>query len=600
MLKPLRLPALLAAIAACMFFVNLGATHLWDVDEAIFSQAAKEMYLRGDLVTPYFNGQVFPDKPAMMYWLMISAYEVFGTTEFAARFWSAVFGIGSVLLTYRLGRLAFSPSVAFWSGLILATSLNFNIIARAATPDAFLTFFCTLAMLLFVAATAKARPQSGQGNERNAPWAGQTRFEPSWWGWCTVYAAMGAAVLTKGPIGVVLPTASIGLFLLVVRAHHAPTVEGTGWKVALVNLGRWLAGVLAPLHVLRTIWSMRPLTALAMVLLVAGPWYALVGMATDGEWLAGFFGVHNFGRFAHAMDDHSGPIFYYLIAIAIGFFPWSVFASPTLLQMRTQVREGHPWRPGYALAGSWIAVWVGFFSLAGTKLPSYIIPAYPALALLTACFVAQWIHEPAAVPRLFTRLAWGCVALVGVGLVIALPIAAHLVLEDEWFLGALGAIPLAAAIVGWIYSERQQARRSAWTMAAAGAAMWIAMLGFLAPYVDRYQDGPAFAERIAADTAGRPAAVKAFRHFRPSHVYYTDTTVEKIDSPEQVGEFFAAHPADAFVITNEGQFKKLHGQLPADVVVLESRRQIGQDEHVLLLGRDRADVASRPSPGESR
>ncbi len=165
---------LLAAIAGLMFFVNLGATHLWDVDEAIFSQAAREMYERGDLVTPYFNGEVFPDKPAMMYWLMASAYEVFGTTEFAARFWSAAFGVGSVLLVYRLGRLMFSPTVAFWAGLILATTLNFNIIARAATPDAFLTFFSALAMLVFVSATAKARTQSGEPNERNAPWAGQT------------------------------------------------------------------------------------------------------------------------------------------------------------------------------------------------------------------------------------------------------------------------------------------------------------------------------------------------------------------------------------------------------------------------------------------
>ena len=131
MLARLRHQLVLAAIAGAMYFVNLGATHLWDVDEAIFSQAAKEMHARGDAVVPYFNGQVFPDKPALMYWLMIGAYELFGPTEFAARFWSAVFGIGSVLLTYQLGRLVFSPRVAFWSGLILATSLNFNVIARA-------------------------------------------------------------------------------------------------------------------------------------------------------------------------------------------------------------------------------------------------------------------------------------------------------------------------------------------------------------------------------------------------------------------------------------------------------------------------------------
>src|SRR5262249_50824356 len=158
--------------------------------------------------------------------------------------------------------------------------------------------------------------------------------------------------------------------------------------------------------------------------------------------------------------------------IAIGFFPWSVWASPTILLMRRQFREHHPWRPGYIFACSWIAVWVGFFSLASTKLPSYIIPAYPAIALLAGSFVASWIREPAALPRLFPRLAWGCVALVGVGFIIALPIAAYLLLENEWFLGAVGLIPLIAAIVGWYYSERLQPRYAAATMAAAGTIMW--------------------------------------------------------------------------------------------------------------------------------
>ena len=97
--KSMRHPMLLAVIAAFVFFTNLGAAHLWDVDEAIFAAAAKEMLARGDHMVPYFNGEVFTHKPAMMYWFMIAAYEMFGPTEFAARFWSAVFGIGSVLLT---------------------------------------------------------------------------------------------------------------------------------------------------------------------------------------------------------------------------------------------------------------------------------------------------------------------------------------------------------------------------------------------------------------------------------------------------------------------------------------------------------------------
>ncbi len=363
----LRSQLVLAATAGVLFFANLGGAHLWDVDEAIFSQAAKEMVHRGDYVVPYFNGAVFPDKPAMMYWLMIGAYQVFGATEFAARFWSAVFGVGSVLLTYRLGRLMFSPSVGFWSGMALASCVQFNLIARAATPDVFLTFFSTLAVLLFVSGTATARTAAGTPDEPAAPWSGQTTFEPSWTTWALVYAAMACGVLTKGPIGVVLPTAVIGLFLLVMRAPDVAYATQRGWRNAARNALRWMASLFSPGHVARTIWSMRPLTAVAMVLLVAGPWYTLVGIRTDGQWLAGFFGVHNFGRFLGAMENHRGPIFYYLIAMAVGFFPWSVLFGPSLISMKGQLAERHAWRPGYVLVCSWFAVWVGFFSIAGTR-----------------------------------------------------------------------------------------------------------------------------------------------------------------------------------------------------------------------------------------
>src|SRR5262245_5022974 len=197
-----REPVLLAAVAGTLYFVNLSATHLWDIDEAIFSQAAREMYQRGDYVVPYFNGEVFPDKPPLMYWAMIAGYGLLGTTELAARLGSALAGVASVLVTYYLGRILFSPRAGLWAGLVLATSLNFNVIARAATPDAYLTLFSALAMLAFVRATAVKETSSSRYT-----WRGKTTFAPSWLAWGVIYAAMGIGVLTKGPVAVVLPTA---------------------------------------------------------------------------------------------------------------------------------------------------------------------------------------------------------------------------------------------------------------------------------------------------------------------------------------------------------------------------------------------------------
>ncbi len=590
----------LAAVASLVFFINLGGAHLWDVDEAIFAQSAREMQLRGDWVVPYFNGELFTHKPAMMYWMMIAGYEMFGPTEFGARFWSAAFGVASVLVTYQLGRVMFSPRVGVWAGMSLATCVQFNVIARAATPDSFLVFFSALAVWLFARSTGTARIASGEANERNAPWVGQTVFEPSWFGWAAIYAAMGCGVLTKGPIGVVLPTATIGLFLMIMRAPKVEYGSDAGWRGALTNALRWIWNLCSPRLFLRTVWSMRPLTAVAMMILVAGPWYALVGYRTDGEFLAGFFGVHNFGRFLNAMENHRGPIVYYLIAIAIGFFPWSVFFAPGFASLRKDLAS--PWRAGYVMVGSWLAVWIGFFSIAGTKLPSYVAPAYPALALFMGAFVDRWLREPAVLTKAASRLAWGTVALAGVGMLVALPIVAHIFLNDDWTLALVGLIPLAAAVVGLVYCERGQSRNAAWTMSALGVSLAVVMFGYGAARVDRHQISPALAQAIAdATPQGEQPAIGSFHFFRPSFVFYTEQPVAELHGPEEVTAFFAAHPGSAFLITTDERIERLDGALPPGIVVLDQRPRFLQKGNVLLLGRENnAAIARKARSAEAR
>jgi 4-amino-4-deoxy-L-arabinose transferase-like glycosyltransferase len=597
---------LLAAIASLLFFCNLGGAHLWDEDEAIFSQTAREMYDRGEAVVPYFNGQLFAHKPPLMYWFMAAGYGLFGTGEFAARCFSAVFGVGSVLLTYRLGRLIFSPTAGFWAGLVLATSLNFNVIARAATPDAFLVFFCTLSILFFVSGTAKARAVSADASERNAPWAGQTAFEPSWTTYTLVYGAMGLAVLTKGPIGVVLPTAVLGLFLLVMRAPAGSpgrdqSKRGTS-SGALRVVSHWLARVLLPRHVLATIWSMRPLTAIVTVLAVAGPWYLAVGLKTDGEFLSGFFGVHNLGRFLNAMENHRGPVFYYLIAMAAGFFPWSVLFGPMMVDVRRLLNGPTPWRAGYVLAISWVVVWVGFFSLAGTKLPSYILPAYPGLALICGALVDRWLRDASVIAKGWTRAVWATVALVGIGMIVALPIAARWYLADTWLLASLGLIPLGGAAIGCFFTEHGRARPAAVTLAAMSVALMLGVFAVGAAYVDRYRDTPHFAEIVTRQAdAQREVNVASYHYFRPSFVFYTGRSVAQAESPDDVRRFFASHPEAAFVLTTDEGYELLSSSLPRDVTVVATHRRFLRRGNAVLLGRTpQARAAAAEAPDAPR
>ncbi|HLA83548.1 MAG TPA: glycosyltransferase family 39 protein, partial [Thermoguttaceae bacterium] len=144
--------AVIVTIGAVVFFTNLGSAALFDMDEALYATCAREMAQRGDWVVPWFNGQMFPDKPPLMYWLMMLGRAALGPTELAVRLHSALFGIATALATYHLGRLLFRREVGFWAGVIVSTSIVFTISARAATVDSALTFAITAAVLAFVAA----------------------------------------------------------------------------------------------------------------------------------------------------------------------------------------------------------------------------------------------------------------------------------------------------------------------------------------------------------------------------------------------------------------------------------------------------------------
>ena len=141
---------LLGLIAAFVFFTNLGGYALFDEDEPKNAVCGREMFERGDLIVPTFNGQLRTDKPILIYWLMQVSFRLFGVSEFGARFGSALLAVGTTLLTYHLGRKLFSPDVGLLAGVIVCTSLMFSAIGRSVTPDSVLIFCLTLAFTSYV------------------------------------------------------------------------------------------------------------------------------------------------------------------------------------------------------------------------------------------------------------------------------------------------------------------------------------------------------------------------------------------------------------------------------------------------------------------
>ncbi len=555
---------------------------------------------RHDWVTPYFNGRLFGHKPPLMYWCQIAAYHLLGTTEFAARFFSAVFGIGTMLLTYELGRFLFNRRVGLWAAIVLGSCVNFALIARAATPDVHLTFFCSLAMLVLV----RGRPRHvGMAGEQEPGMrelfpssAGPTTPPPSWqpalplrWGvYAIAYAALGLAVLVKGPIvGGIVPIAVWGMFLLIEQRRRGLPQESS------LPQSRWRQAIawFSPRYFFKTAWRMRPITATAMILLVAGPWYAWVGIRTNGEFLREFFLVHNFGRAAQAMDSHSGPIYYYLIAVCIGTFPWCVLLGPTIGNLVRAIRLHDPQRSAYVLLACWAGVWIGILSLAGTKLPSYIIPCYPAIAILFASHIDRWFNavEPKKCQH-WLRAAWGTIAAAGVGILVAVPVITRIYLSGEWTPALVGTIPIAGAFAGLWLSERGDARRSLVTLAIVGVAFCVGLLGFAVLPINAHQNSLMFTEFARQHSAGQPH-IASHNYLPPSLVYYHHGPIQRAGTSEEISQFFAANPRDAFLITTDRCYKGLSGNLPADVIVLKRDRRFLRSGEVVLLGR--------PSPMET-
>jgi 4-amino-4-deoxy-L-arabinose transferase-like glycosyltransferase len=456
---------LLLAVGLVLFLWNLGGPSLWDMDEGKNATAALEMYESGNWVVPTFNGELRADKPALLYWLQIVAYRVFGIGEFAARLPSALAALAALLLAYELGRALFGETTGLLTGLIAASTPMVCGAARFANPDALLHFFTLLTMLIF--------------------WLGHERRSRLWW--LSLGAATGFGMLAKGPVGVVLPSAVIFFLLL------------------------WEGRVHTMLH-------HRLVLAILAWCLVALPWYIWVVVDTKANFLRGFILRHNIDRFLSPMENHTGSPLYYLLVLLIGMAPWSIFlggalwcalwsvrrqppnrspqgdeASPlptahcsltTSLWQAAADRQhiGHPEvtpppAAAYRFLLTWIATYLVFFSIAATKLPNYVLPVVVPCAVLTARFLDRWRRGQLVVPTWSLALSLVCLALIGAGVGVGLTLASGLgdlaVLQGRFIpgltpWGLLGAVPLAGAFVGWKLwrQERRNELLACWMLAA--------------------------------------------------------------------------------------------------------------------------------------
>lgn len=559
-------PWIVAALAAVVLLPNLGAAPLWDEDEPLNVACSVAMRGGGDWIVPTFNGRLRVEKPVLVNWLQLAGFAAAGVNETGARIGSAILTIGTCLLTWDIGRRLFDPVVGGWAGVVMATCLWTGIAGRAATPDAPLAFLTTLALAAFVRGltTAGVVDRVGRVPSTAAIAAG---------------AAAGAAMLAKGPIGLVLPLTAFWTF-----AWWGAVPGSTGASA----VQRWItAGRTGCRHA-------RLLTIVTTAFIVAGPWYALVTLRTDGEWLRGFLLVHHVGRFAAPMEGHSGsPLFYYPCVLLLGTFPWSCGWIPAVRHALRLGGEPGPAAVGIRLLAAWIAAWVVPLSFAGTKLPGYVWPAYPAIACLCGLFIAAWAGRPDGTSDRWMRMAWLWLGAAGMAIAAGLPLAAGRIVPGTAWIGLVGLVPLAGGIVAWILQSRAGRHGAVITWAATAAATVACLVG-IAPAVAGLDSGP---RHLVAGFVGGDSPPLVLYRAPPSAVFYAARhtplgRVPEARSPEALADLVARHEG-AHVVLDARFEDTVRSRLPPGYRVLRDATVPPSGRRLLLMGPGVAE----PAPG---
>jgi hypothetical protein len=216
------------------------------------------------------------------------------------------------------------------------------------------------------------------------------------------------------------------------------------------------------------------------------------------------------------------------------------------------------------------------------------------LALGFGALVDHWLAQPSmAECRRWLRSAWATTAVVGLGICIAVPIVTHMFLSGEWTPALVGLVPLVGAIVGWRFVQQHNHVRSLQTLAATAVLFGIGLLSFAVLPIDAHQNSERFAKRMRRLSEGTPH-VAAISYSPPSLIYYIGTPITKVDTAEQIVEFFNQHPDDAYLVTTGKTLENLTGHLPEGLRVIDRDRRFLRKGEIVVLGRrEETQVARR-------
>lgn len=438
-------------IFSLVWLYALGARTLVPTDEGRYAEMAREMVASGDWITTRLNGIKYFEKPPLQIWLNALTFKLFGLGEWQARLWTGLSGLFGIMLAAYTGRRVFNERVGFIAGLVLASSFLWAALGHVNTLDMGLAGMMTLTLCALLLAQRNAENTQGRRNWMLACWAG-----------------MALAVLSKGLIGVVLPGAILVLYTLLSRDRLI-------WKRLHFGPG------------------------LLIFFAIATPWFVLVSLKNP-EFPRYFFIYEHFERFTSKAHHRAGPWYYFIPILLLGIVPWLGVLVQSLWSARREKTDG--FQPKKMLL-IWSMFIFFFFSISGSKLPSYILPIFPALALLIACYLEQASHKVLVVTAGMNALA----GAVGLACIARIPALAKGTYEVPLYQAYVPWIVAAGALmlVGGLSAASLARRRREWALALLAATGFasgqILMIGH--EPLGRYKAGVLHVPAIAAELTPR-------------------------------------------------------------------------------------------------
>jgi len=546
--------AVLLLIFAAIWFSSLDYRRLVHPDEGRYAEIPREMAASGDWMTPRLNAIKYFEKPALQYWITAAAYSIFGVHHWTARAWPALSGFLGVLFIGYVGVRLGGPLLGLYSAAVLGSSAWYVLNAHILTLDAGVTFWMSVGLgSLFIAQRDDATPVEERG------WM------------LAAWAALALAVLSKGLIGVVLPAGALVIYSLLQR-------DWPLWR------------------------RLHPLGGALLFLAISAPWFVAVSLR-NGEFFDFFFIHEHFARFLTHEARREGSWWYFVPVFLAGILPWLLVFLWTARRMWSDApvgRNGFSWQR-FALV--WAAFIFLFFSASGSKLPAYILPMFPALALAIG-----W--QLTLLPQTtLVRLTLPLVAITGAVALIAL--AAYSTLAAR-FADARAPLESLVAFGPWLKTACVVAfaggvlalfhlRSGGRTAAVVGVSLssLLAVTLLLTGYdtLSQTQSAESIVSRVVAANGPLRADVPFYtvRMYDQTLPYYLGRTVTQVEHDDELAMGIASEPGKA--IATEAEWLRrwiAGGQAYAIMQPDEYQRLQQQNIPMRLLGSDpRRIIVSR-------